>query len=258
MHHNDGEIVKTIAGLVPVPKVVEINGRQKLFVPEFGGADGTVKYERDDSVPDQEAAVPMLSLESLGSLVAYLTANRDELKLETLMICICGPDDVDLVSNLRGAYNERHTYAEVKAMTAAFSYGTFLDHETFLISLQSAFTQTKERDDLLALLGNIKTENVSTSVDDGVSQQVTVRRGAALVDNTLVPKRVRLAPWRTFSEIDQPESEFVLRLREGGPGGKPSLALFTADNGRWRLEAQQRIATWLEDKLGELDVPVIW
>ena len=51
-------------------------------------------------------------------------------------------------------------------------------------------------------------------------------------------------PRRTFPEIDQPESPYILRLREG-----PQAALFRADDQAWRVEAIASIGAWLQDRL---------
>ena len=48
---------------------------------------------------------------------------------------------------------------------------------------------------------------------------------------------MKLRPYRTFKEIDQPESQFLLRLNENG-----NIGLFEADGGMWKLEAKKSIA----------------
>ena len=46
-----------------------------------------------------------------------------------------------------------------------------------------------------------------------------------------VPNPVTLRPFRTFIEVEQPESKFIFRMREGG-----RCAIFEADgaHGSWR------------------------
>jgi hypothetical protein len=65
-----------------------------------------------------------------------------------------------------------------------------------------------------------------------------------------IPNPVKLSPFRTFIEVEQPESLFVLRGRKG-----PQWALFEADGGLWKIKAIQNIKNWLEKK--ELNVPII-
>jgi hypothetical protein len=101
------------------------------------------------------------------------------------------------------------------------------------------------------VLGTLKDERVSTHADDGVTQQVTTRKGLAFgVENTPVPRIVTLMPYRTFAEVDQPASTFILRLKQGQREGEPpQAALFEADGGRWKLEAIQSIREYLDDRL---------
>lgn len=54
-----------------------------------------------------------------------------------------------------------------------------------------------------------------------------------------------LRPYRTFREVEQPASRFVLRLQSGQGDGMPKAALFEADGGAWRLTAIEAIARWL-------------
>ena len=48
--------------------------------------------------------------------------------------------------------------------------------------------------------------------------------------------------------MEQPESEFLVRLQEGG-----KIALFEADGGMWKLEAKRNIASFLAEELAELE-----
>lgn len=56
--------------------------------------------------------------------------------------------------------------------------------------------------------------------------------------------RVTLRPYRTFLEVEQPESEFLLRLREGG-----KIGLFEADGGMWKQQAKKNIAEYFQEEL---------
>ncbi|MDL2276354.1 hypothetical protein LJC02_01750, partial [Breznakia sp. OttesenSCG-928-G09] len=54
----------------------------------------------------------------------------------------------------------------------------------------------------------------------------------------------KVAPFRTFAEVEQPNSRFLLRVREGG-----EMALFEADGGAWKLEAQNNVSTFIRKEL---------
>ena len=61
-----------------------------------------------------------------------------------------------------------------------------------------------------------------------MSQKTTIKTGAENLSEVKVPNPVVLAPYRTFSEVDQPESKFIFRL-ESGKEDTPLAALFEAD-----------------------------
>ena len=71
--------------------------------------------------------------------------------------------------------------------------------------------------------------------------------GIELAATVEVRPYVNLQPFRTFLEVAQPESMFLLRLKEGG-----NVGLFEADGGVWRLEATRNIAGYFEENLKEL------
>ena len=58
---------------------------------------------------------------------------------------------------------------------------------------------------------------------------------------------VHLQPCRTFLEVEQPASDFLLRLSKSG-----YPALHEADGGAWKLEAKRNIAADLGEKLADL------
>lgn len=245
----DGNAVVEIAELAQlagagVTKVVEVEGR---------GPFSTVPLHR---VPREPMAEPRtLTVSTLEALSVYLTSNRDGLDLDRTTVHVTGPDHVDVISALSGETEQRFTYvtASVRpsALTGAlgFRFGEYLGVEALNIVLQSLFVPAYSRPEVLRLLGNVQSDEIGTLQDDGVTQRVAVRAGITLVDRESVPNPVVLAPYRTFPEIVQPASPFVLRVRE--KGGSVEAALFEADGGAWRLAAIADIAAWLRDRLPE-------
>ena len=129
----------------------------------------------------------------------------------------------------------------------AFEYGRYMGVEAFIIGLMSMFVETPDRETILRQVSKITDEDVSVSEDDGISQKVTVKASVALKGEETVKRVVTLAPYRTFREVAQPESQFVFRVKKTDEG--PACAIFEADGGKWRLEAMQHIKTWLGEKL---------
>jgi hypothetical protein len=138
------------------------------------------------------------------------------------------------------------------AQACAFKFGHFYQHENFMIALQSLFVEDAMRNGLISVIGNIKAETGVTVADDGMAQVVTSKAGIALVAPSVVPNPILLAPWRTFREIAQPESLFVIRLAAGEK--LPTVALFEADGAGWQLDAIASIKDYLRGKLPDMQI----
>lgn len=122
-----------------------------------------------------------------------------------------------------------------------------MSHEQAVVELQSLYAVTGDRDYLLAMLSHIDVNQGVSSVDNGISQEVSVRTGAVLKEKQTVQPIVHLQPYRTFLEVEQPASDFLLRLSKSG-----YPALHEADGGAWKLEAKRNIAAYLGEQLADL------
>lgn len=100
----------------------------------------------------------------------------------------------------------------------------------------------------MQVAGNIKSGTTANYSDDGVSQKTTVKMGVELND-VIVPNPVALRPYRTFSEIEQPESRYVFRIKDTDHG--PYFKLVEADGGLWKCGTMQKIKEYLEYELSE-------
>ena len=108
-----------------------------------------------------------------------------------------------------------------------------MNTENFIIGLQSCFQRTYiEKPDgkvigdweyVLKVASNVSAESKVTNSDDEISQSVDMAKGIVLKEQATLKSRVMLAPFRTFSEIDQPLSTFVFRVEQNG---SIHLALF--------------------------------
>lgn len=195
-----------------------------------------------------------LEISTLTGLVDYIESNVDDLNRDTLLILIEDEAKVSLRTNLWGEKNQRDTLITVRFdLLKPFPFGQWQDPETFNIALRSRFIETEELTKLVKYVSLIRIENEADLSDDGVTQKATIRRGAsgALVGADLreAPSRLVLKPFRTFAEIDQPESEFLFRLNKDG-----SCNLIEADGGAWKNVARLRIKEYLQDKLKGLTI----
>jgi len=146
---------------------------------------------------------------------------------------------------LHGPLNVDYRTRECFLVATAFSYkmefGRFYPVDEFIIALQSQFVQNETTAEIMKLVGNMTKQAETTTKDDGVTQRVEAKVGLAKVENVSVPNPVALAPFRTFIEVGQPVSNFVLRLNSNH-----QCALFEADGGAWMIEATKRVREFLD------------
>jgi hypothetical protein len=184
-----------------------------------------------------------LVVRNLSGLVEYVLKNYDN--QPPMLIHVESPTRVNVYSTYTRDKLRNH-YVKAEAQLPDIPFRRFVDVEAFNIILQSCFVPNEDRAKLLAVVGNIQEENVVTVGDSGIAQQVTAKTGVATVGNVIVPNPVSLKPFRTFVEVEQPESLFVFRMQKG-----PEAALFEADGGAWKLEAIIRIREYLDKALAE-------
>ncbi len=248
----DSTFVEAMAEEIRAPQVVKVNGREHLAMPQKDGDWRRENLELPEVLPDP------IKLGTLTGFVDFVRGNRDGLVLEKHLVHVVSPTRVDLLGPLCGgpfSQRARTAVADLAHLVGedGFRFGQFMDMESFVIALQARFVPTPARDAVLKLVGNVKDEAVRQTSDDGVTQSVVAKQGAALVVEVPVPNPVELAPYRTFREVEQPEARFILRLRSGGP----LCALFEADGASWKLEAIERIATYLGDALSGTKIAVL-
>lgn len=185
-----------------------------------------------------------IGVKGLDSIVKLVRSELDMFENLPLFIRVDGARKVSVFTTYDAVMGRDSLY-EATCDVPDFSEG-YRDYETAIVQLRSKFMPGEGVDYLLDLLSRISKENGVTTRDNGVSQEVEARQGVSLKSIVQVKPRVKLCPFRTFLEVQQPESEFILRLDEDG-----NVGLFEADGGMWRMTAKERICAFFEDKLSE-------
>ena len=228
-----------------IEKIVE------LAAPNTKEIDGRT-YTDKRIIPVERPRVKTLELTTLNSLVKLIQEESVDY-IAPLIVQVSSYDTVEVFAGIQAADRKRENPYRCKAETIRIQFDQKLDYESMMIALKSKFVQTPELLELVKLLGSITEQNSAQVSDDGFSQNVVVRKGIALKDNRTINPIVKLKPYRTFAEIDQPESEFLLRLSDGA-----NVALYEADGGAWKLEARKRIADYLREALsGQEDILIV-
>lgn len=201
----------------------------------------------------QEPRANVMHVATLQALVDYFNLN-DRIKKEDVFIHVVDPVTVRMMSKLHEVERDRELYIQVDADTTHFSYGNEYSVERFIVALQAGFVPNETRAAILELVGNIVQSATVKTQDDGVTQVVTAKQGIDDPTWKPVPNPVNLAPWRTFAEVEQPESNFILRVNSKARDGFPTVSLHEVEDPQWKLIAIKRIAAWLQKNLA---VPII-
>lgn len=172
--------------------------------------------------------------------IAKVIDTEVSLHASPVVIRVTDPEIVDVFSTYLPDMSRYKAYV-AKADVPGFRDG-YNDHMETIIRLRSRFAPNDGQAYLLELLRTMNMEQSAQSNDNGVTQTITARHGVALSQTVSVKPIVKLKPYRTFLEVEQPESEFLLRINSEGRVG-----LFEADGGAWKLQAKKNIVDYFEN-----------
>jgi hypothetical protein len=225
--------------------VEEIKGETYVF--HNGRAD---RYaERDKESPRT------LDVYSLGGLVDYIIADVDGLFKDPErrhIVRVTDVDTVEVISPIYGYGSKRDVVARCVQKPPRIKFDTYMPAEDFQIIVMTQFIESENRSMVLMLAGNLRDDQSVQTADDGFSQRVTIKRGVVQVGETTVKNPAELIPIRTFNEVTQPSSPFVIRFQEGN-----QVALFESDGGAWKIRAVEAIRDWLRERLQGCNVEII-
>lgn len=229
----------------------------EMAKPEHIVINGS-NYCSKDIYPVKSPLPVSLELHSLTGLVDFIK-NSGDVKVEDVLVHIENFDKVFLYSKIFGEFEQRKTYAKVLLEPVDFSFEQYYDSEKFNVAIQACFTEYgtesvygvagTDKANVLKFSKNVCSRAEAGIIDDGISQEVTLKTSVVSKENAVLPNPVKLCPYRTFTEIEQPESEFVFRVNNS-----MNFALFEADGGAWKNEARKRIKEFLTNKIENLVV----
>lgn len=194
--------------------------------------------------PDPRAG-NALYVHTLDAVTQYITHTAERQDTQ-LVVHVEDEGTVHVYSEL-DEYGRREELLDASVIPVKFPFSRWLDRETANIEIQSKFVETDNKALLLKYIGNLTEGSSHTQTDDGVTQTATIKTGVASVGEAKAPNPIVLKPYRTFLEVDQPESSFVFRMRGG-----LEVALYEADGGQWRNEAICNVSEYLNKEMAEL------
>lgn len=205
-------------------------------------ADGASKELRTGfDVPDP---LNLNSLEALVKLVKTEAAGKESplyitVPSCTLVLCFGQPQGDKCY--------HRQMYYEVNATDVpGWGDSVKMTFDQASVALRTRFQESTDLGYTLQLLSNITTGAKITYADNGIATSIVTSKGVALQENSVIRPLVKLRPYRTFQEVEQPEGMLLIRIDERG------ITFTEADGGMWKLAARKTIAKYLEDNLREL------
>jgi hypothetical protein len=163
-----------------------------------------------------------------------------------LFVHVSLPNSVNVFSSYDEKFRRRNLY-QSKADVPHTGINYWQSREETLISLRANYCPTPDLEYLLNLLGIVTDESSVKESDNGITQTVTAKKGIQMNQTITIKPKVTLKPYRTFIEVDQPESEFILRMNQEG-----AVLIKEADGGAWRMKAKKNIYDYLTEGLKEL------
>lgn len=240
-------ITSAIEKLISLGKIQTINDNDRVFSKENLHWVKPSEYYKPDS----------LNFNTLSGMVDFINEKFNGIPEDEtdLMVVVDDFSSVSLHGKLNPKNNnERFLYARSDLLSFDFVFNEWFDLETFIISLQSQFEHTDELMSLLSKIGNIADENIIENKDDTLTQKIQVKTGLTIKSEEKITNPIKLTPFRTFREVEQPESNCIFRIKKTNVGLK--CALYISDGDVWKLEAVNNIKKWLNGKI-EKNITVI-
>lgn len=188
-----------------------------------------------------------LDLTSLDSLVKMIQT-KDAENITGMRLYITIPDHMTVSCFTHCARkDERYFRQKLYTVNATDVPGwdskVQLPFEEMQIALRTRFQETEDSIYAMKLLSEISTGAKVTFNDNGIATTIVSKRGIDLQSNAVIRPIIRLKPYRTFQEVEQPESTFLLRINDHG------ISFTEADGGMWKLHARETIKAFLENQL---------
>lgn len=219
---------------------------EEMAAPTIHEVDGSIfSNQQMVHIMDRKPMPKCIELTGLDSICKMVRNEAEHVGLQ-IFIQVKDYKNVSVFTELDEDEDRLHLYKCI-ADTPDVTTGYFMDYEKAVIELRSLYIPNGGTKYLLQLLGSISNESKVTTSDNGVTQKVEAKSGIALSSMVEIEPRVTLQPFRTFVEVEQPASEFLLRINDRG-----QIGMFPADGGVWKLEATRNVAGYFEEKLKDL------
>lgn len=187
--------------------------------------------------------LPLNSLDSLIKMVKTEASEQDAPLYITIpdhmtVRCFGQPDAAE-------RYHRQFYYEANATDVPGWAEKNTLGFEEAQIALRTRFQETPDTLYAMKLVSDISLGAKVIYNDNGIATTITTQKGVALQTNEQIRPLVKLRPYRTFQEVEQPESIFLIRVSDRG------ISFIEADGGMWKLAARETIKAFLEERLSQ-------
>lgn len=222
--------------------IEKIEAMARPEIKEIEGRTFAIKPDGAEEIRPTLDIAKTLELHSLDALVKMI---RSEVADKPIYITI--PTHLSVRTFFQPGEQIRnmrfHPYEVEATDVPGWEDRTQLSFEEAMISLRTRFEATPDTEYALKLLSEITTGAKITFNDNGVATTVVTKKGIDLQSNQTIRPIVVLRPYRTFQEVEQPASEFLIRINDRG------ISFIAADGGMWKLKARETVKKYFEEAL---------
>lgn len=228
-----GEVITEVTKLaLDTTKPFEVNGRT-YSAAEFREIKQVVDY------PDS------LAIYSLSGMVDFVKGNKDGIKPKDLTVIVVDHEHVTLLGAANSIDKQRPTYMKSKLDYNSFDFDRWTDHEEFMIALLTKFKDNAARKILIDKVSSVQEISESKAEETGCSTNRYASNKIAIKGDQK-EFVLDLQPFRTFTEAEQPTSQFIFRIKNG-----KQCILMDCDGGAWKNAARKAIKEYLVKAMPE-------
>lgn len=231
-----------------IAKIQEMT-RREINVLTIGGREYATGEMRLIEPPEYRPSV--LNLSSLESVITMVRTEAAKCEDRTIYVHVESHREVAVFTTYDEKARRDYLYRAV-AEVVSTPVDRWTEKDDLIIALNSVFIPNEDTEYIQTVLNKITEESKVTASDNGLGQNIEMQKGIALKENAKLKTRVLLKPFRTFPEVEQPESEFILRARDGG-----AFLIKSADGERWVLDAKKNIKEYLLKEIGDIENVIV-
>lgn len=220
---------------------------------EVGGKEYSIKRLFDPAHDDGEEprAVETISVHTLDGFIDGVQHFGDEIDLVAVdksgIVTAFGKESDDWWRT-----RDRLVCAQPPRTLVQDFLNSWHSQTNVIIGLQTHFDENDELTRALEIISAVTVEGEVSLEDNGLTQRVTTRSGVRGAAWTAIKNPFLLHPYRTYTELPQPGSKFLLRLQKRGDNVEFLFKEIQAYS--WDYRNSKNITEYLKQKLTNMPI----